>query len=164
MNILFAASEAFPFIKTGGLGDVVHSLPLALNKLGDDVRLVLPAYRDVLASVDSLQELGYWDLPGVGLTHRVRILQAHQGRLGDFIYLIDVPSLFDRAGNPYVHSDGFTWPDNAERFTVFSRAVAQMAKGIPGTDWHPDVVHCHDWQTGLIPLFLHTHYRKRGFK
>jgi len=154
LNILFAASEAFPFIKTGGLGDVVHSLPIALNQLGDDVRLVLPAYRDVLASVDSLKELGFWDLPGAGLTHRVRVLQAHYEGLADYLYLIDVPALFDRAGNPYVHSDGFNWPDNAERFTVFSRAVAQMAKGIHGTDWTPDVVHCHDWQTGLVPAFL----------
>jgi starch synthase len=154
VNILFAASEAFPFIKTGGLGDVVHSLPIALNKLGDDVRLVLPAYRDVLASVDSLKQLGYWDLPGAGVTHRVSLLQAHQEGLGDFLYLIDVPSLFDRAGNPYVHSDGFNWPDNAERFTVFSRAVAQLAKGIPGSDWVPDVVHSHDWQTGLVSAFL----------
>lgn len=154
MNILFAASEAFPFIKTGGLGDIVHSLPVALSELGDDVRLVLPAYRDVLASVDSLKELGFWDLSGAGVTHRVRILQAHHDGLADYLYLIDAPSLFDRAGNPYVHSDGFNWPDNAERFTVFSRAVAQMAKGIPGTDWHPDVVHSHDWQTGLVPAFL----------
>lgn len=154
MNILFAASEAFPFIKTGGLGDVVHSLPIALNQLGDDVRLVLPAYRDVLASVDSLKELGFWDLPGVGVTHRVRILQAHHDGLADYLYLIDVPSLFDRPGNPYVHSDGFNWPDNAERFTVFSRAVAEMAKGIPGTGWLPDVVHSHDWQTGLVSAFL----------
>jgi starch synthase len=156
LNILFAASEAFPFIKTGGLGDVVHSLPIALSELGDDVRLVLPAYRDVLASVDTLKELGFWDIPGAGVTHRVRLLQAHHEGLADYLYLIDVPSLFDRAGNPYVHSDGFNWPDNAERFTVFSRAVAQMAKGIPGTDWHPDVVHCHDWQTGLVPAFLST--------
>ncbi len=154
MNILFAASEAFPFIKTGGLGDVAHSLPIALNELGEDVRLVLPAYRDVLASVDSLIELGFWDLPGIGVTHRVRVLQAHQDELGDFLYLIDVPSLFDRPGNPYVHSGGFNWPDNAERFTVFSRAVAQLAKGIPGTDWVPDVVHSHDWQTGLVSAFI----------
>ena len=154
MNILFAASEAFPFIKTGGLGDVVHSLPVALNALGDDVRLVLPAYRDVLASVDSIKELGYWDLPGVGVTHRVRVLQAHQDAIGEYLYLIDVPTLFDRAGNPYVHSDGSSWPDNAERFTVFSRAVAQLALGVPGSEWSADVVHCHDWQTGLVPAFL----------
>lgn len=154
MKILFAASEAFPFIKTGGLGDVVHSLPIVLNQLGDDVRLVLPAYRDVLASVDSLKELGHWDLHGASVIHRVRVLQAHHEGLTDYLYLIDVPSLFDRAGNPYVHSDGFNWPDNAERFTVFSRAVAQLAKGIPGTDWQPEVVHCHDWQTGLVPAFL----------
>ena len=154
MNILFAASEAFPFIKTGGLGDVVHSLPVALRRLGDDVRLVLPAYRDVLASVDALKEIGFWDLPGVGVTHRVRLLQAQHDELSDYLYLIDVPALFDRAGNPYVHSDGFNWPDNAERFTVFSRAVAQLATGIPGSDWVPDVVHSHDWQTGLVPAFL----------
>ncbi len=154
MNILFAASEAFPFIKTGGLGDVVHSLPIALAKLGEDVRLALPAYRDVLASVDSIKEIGYWDLPGVNGTHRVRVLQAHQESLGDYLYLIDVPTLFDRPGNPYVHSDGFNWPDNAERFTVFSRAVAQLARGVPGSDWKADVVHCHDWQTGLVPAFL----------
>jgi len=162
LNILFAASEAFPFIKTGGLGDVVHSLPIALSELGDDVRLVLPAYRDVLAAVDSLREIGYWDLPGIGVTHRVRILQAHEDSLGDFLYLLDVPTLFDRPGNPYVHSDGFNWPDNAERFTVFSRAVAQLARGVPGTDWVPEVVHCHDWQTGMVPAFLSmTHPRPR---
>jgi starch synthase len=109
----------------------------------------------VLASVDSLKELGFWDLPGAGVTHRVRLLQAHQDSIGDYLYLIDVPSLFDRPGNPYVHSDGFNWPDNAERFTVFSRAVAQMAKvGIPGSGWRPDVVHSHDWQTGLVSAFL----------
>ncbi|MCG6937345.1 MAG: glycogen synthase GlgA [Gammaproteobacteria bacterium] len=158
MNILFAASEAFPFIKTGGLGDVVHSLPVALGKLGDDVRLVLPAYRDVLAAVDSIKEVGYRDLPGIGVTHRVRILRAHQEELGDYLYLIDVPTLFDRPGNPYVHSDGFNWPDNAERFTVFSRAVAYLAKGVPGSHWIPDVVHCHDWQTGMVPAFISMTY------
>ncbi len=162
MNILFAASEAFPLVKTGGLGDVAHSLPIALKKLGDDVRLVLPAYRDVLAAMDLLTELCYWDLPGAGVTHRVRVLQASFNNmdtnlddgLEETLYLIDVPALFDRAGNPYVHPDGSDWPDNAERFTVFSRAVAQMAKGIPGINWKPDVVHCHDWQTGLVPAFL----------
>ncbi len=154
MNILFAASEAFPFIKTGGLGDVMHSLPKALNKLGDEVRLVLPAYRDVLASVDTIRELGKIDVPGAGVRHEVRILRAHEDILGDYLYLIDVPDLFDRPGNPYVHSDGYAWPDNAERYTVFSRAVALLGKWIPKTSWRPHVLHCHDWQTGLVPAFL----------
>jgi starch synthase len=154
VNILFAASEAFPFIKTGGLGDVIHSLPVALNKLGNDVRLALPAYRDVLASVDTLKDLGTIDVPGAGVRHKVRIIQAHEDILGDYLYLIDVPDLFDRPGNPYVHSDGYAWPDNAERYTVFSRSVALLAKWVPGSSWRPDVVHCHDWQTGLVPAFL----------
>jgi starch synthase len=154
VNILFAASEAFPFIKTGGLGDVIHSLPVALNKLGNDVRLVLPAYRDVLASVDTLKDLGTIDVPGAGVRRKVRIIQAHEDILGDYLYLIDVPELFDRPGNPYVHSDGYAWPDNAERYTVFSRAVALLAKWVPGSSWRPQVVHCHDWQTGLVPAFL----------
>ena len=154
MNILFAASEAYPFIKTGGLGDVIHSLPVALNKLGDNVRLVLPAYRDVLASVDSLKDLGTIDVPGARVRHKVRIIQAHQDILGDYLYLIDVPELFDRPGNPYVHTDGYAWPDNAERYTVFSRAVTLLARWVPGSNWRPDVVHCHDWQTGMVPAFL----------
>lgn len=154
MNILFAASEAFPFIKTGGLADVIHSLPNALNKLGDEVRLVLPAYRDVLASVDSIKELGMIDVPGAGVRHKVRILKAHEDILGDYLYLIDVPDLFDRPGSPYVRSDGYAWPDNAERYTVFSRVVALLAKWIPKSSWRPHVVHCHDWQTGLVPAFL----------
>ena len=154
MNVLFAASEAYPFIKTGGLGDVIHSLPIALNKLGDNVRLALPAYRDVLASVDSLKNLGTIDVPGARNRHKVRIIQAHEDILGDYLYLIDVPDLFDRPGNPYVHSDGHAWPDNAERYTVFSRAVTLLARWVPGSNWRPDVVHCHDWQTGLVPAFL----------
>ena len=154
MNILFAASEAFPFIKTGGLGDVIHSLPAALNKLGDNVRLVLPAYRDVLASVESLKDLGTIDVPGARNRHKVHIIQAHEDILGDYLYLIDVPALFDRPGNPYVHTDGYAWPDNAERYTVFSRAVTLLARWIPGSNWRPDVVHTHDWQTGLVPAFL----------
>ncbi len=154
MNILFAASEAYPFIKTGGLGDVVHSLPLALSKLGHDVRLVLPAYHDVLAAVEQPEILGHWNIRGAEKTHQVKILKAHQQELGDYLYLLDVPALFDRPGNPYVHEDGQDWPDNAERFTVFCRAVAEMAKTIPGSQWRADVVHCHDWQTGLVPAFL----------
>lgn len=154
MNILYAASEAYPFIKTGGLGDVTHSLPIALNKLGESVRLVLPAYREVLAGTGPAEMLTAWDIPGVGVTHRVQLLQVQLDELGDYLYLIDVPALFDRPGNPYMHDEGHSWRDNAERFTVFSRAVALLALQPPDANWIPDVVHCHDWQTGLVPAFL----------
>jgi len=153
VKILFAASEAFPLIKTGGLGDVMHSLPIALAALGDDVRMVLPAYRDVLSRVGKHRLIGSYEIPGVGVTHHVNILQAEQDDF-DYLYLVDVPALFDRPGNPYVHNDGHAWADNAERFTVFSRAVAMLADAIPGSNWVPDVVHCHDWQTGLVPAFI----------
>ena len=154
MNILYAASEAYPLIKTGGLGDVVHSLPLALNRLGESVRLVLPAYREVLNGLGHVEVLAVRDIPGVATTHWVKVLRTHLDSLGDDFYLIDAPELFDRPGNPYVHEDGHSWPDNAERFTVFSRAVAMLALQGIDPEWRPDVVHCHDWQTGLVPAFL----------
>ena len=154
MKILFVASEAYPFIKTGGLGDVVHSLPIALTRLGEDVRLVLPAYREVIDSVGKLRELASFTVSGVGVSHQVRMLQAQQVESGDYLYLVDIPALFDRPGNPYVNKSGDSWSDNAERYTVFSRAVALLATQLPDTNWKPDVVHCHDWQTGLVPAFL----------
>ena len=158
MNILFAASEAFPFLKTGGLGDVVHALPAALNKLGDDARIVLPAYRSVLDYCDSVSELGNLDVQGANTRHKMRILQANKKGHDVIVYLIDIPALYDREGNPYVDSNGIGWPDNAERYVVFSRAVALLTKFLPGMKgnkaWSPEVVHCNDWQTGLVPAFL----------
>ena len=158
MNILFAASEAFPFIKTGGLGDVLHALPAALNKLGDDARIVLPAYRSVLDYCDGVNELGTLDVQGANTRHKMRILQADKKGQDVIVYLIDIPALYDREGNPYVDANGIGWPDNAERYVVFSRAVALLTKFLPGLkggkSWVPDVVHCNDWQTGLVPAFL----------
>lgn len=154
MKILFAASEAYPIIKTGGLGDVVYSLPRALEHEGVEVRVILPAYRAVLEQMDQIRVAGWLELPGVGQTHNIRILETTSQHLGVPLLLVDVASLFDRPGNPYVHPDGYNWHDNAERFTVFSRAVAQLSVNKEILDWQPDVVHCHDWQTGLIPACL----------
>ena len=155
MKILFAASEAYPLIKTGGLGDVIYSLPRALQKMGVDVRVILPAYRKILKHKPELKIIGWLDVQGAGRTHPVRILESRDERLGVPLWLIDVAELFDRPGNPYTHPDGYDWPDNAERFTVFSRAVAQLANGEPGLGWRPDIVHTHDWQTGLVSAFLY---------
>ncbi len=154
MKILFAASEAYPIIKTGGLGDVIYSLPRALRHEGIEVRVILPAYRVVLEKMPHIRVAGWLDIPGIGQTHSVRILETTEQHLGVPLLLVDAASLFDRPGNPYVHPDGYNWHDNAERFAVFSRAVAKLTVDKELLGWQPEVVHCHDWQTGLIPACL----------
>jgi len=150
-KVMFVTSEAYPLIKTGGLADVSHSLTNALQGLGQDLRLVLPAYRSVLQQVEDLQLLGWLRLEADG---DVRVLQAHHPAYEMPIWLIDAPAQFDREGNPYVNDEGEAWADNPKRFTVFSRAVALLGVDALEMGWRPDVVHCNDWQTGLVHAFL----------
>jgi len=154
MKVLFAASEAYPLIKTGGLGDVIHGLPLALKKRGIDVRLVLPAYRALMSRVDNIQIIDHFEVEGADRRHMVRVIESRFDGEDIPLLLIDVPELFDRGGTPYQHPDGHDWPDNAERYAVFSRAVAKLGMDVTGSGWSPDIIHCHDWQTGLVPAFL----------
>lgn len=153
-RVLFAASEAYPLIKTGGLGDVAHSLPHALHQAGADVRLILPAYRAVLMQASSIRILGWLDVRGAKRMHNVRMLEIAHPQFSFPLWLVDSAVLFDRPGNPYVQADGHDWVDNAERFTVFSRAIAEMAEDVLGLGWRADVVHANDWQTGLVPGLL----------
>jgi len=154
MKVLFASSEVWPLIKTGGLGDVSYSLPHALHQQGIDVRIVLPAYQDVLKQVTSMHVLGWMSLSLAGTTRTVRVVEASHEKFSMPIWLIDCQDLFDRAGNPYVHEEGHDWVDNAERFVLFSLAVARLGMDDLGTGWKPDVVHSNDWQTGMVPVFL----------
>jgi starch synthase len=152
VKILFASSEAVPLIKTGGLADVSGSLPLALHRLGHDVRLVLPGYPEAQARLAEAERIDTLALPRapapIGLL---------AGTLDDSevpVYLVDAPGLFDRAGNPYVGPDGQDWPDNALRFGTFCRAVGELALGHSALRWRPDLVHGNDWQTGLVAPLL----------
>jgi len=153
-KILFVASEAYPLVKTGGLGDVLHSLPHALHDRGADIRLVLPGYRALLRQLDQVRILGWLDVRGAEGIVSVRILETHHPDFDFPLWLVDCPRLFDRAGNPYVNASGEDWPDNAERFTVFARAAALLAQDALDIGWQPAVVHTHDWQTGLVAAFL----------
>ncbi len=154
MKVLFATSELWPLIKTGGLGDVSYSLPHALSRHGADVRVVMPAYREVLRQVEHCRILG-WLREGIeDYAHPVRILEVKHKQFTLPLILVDCANLFDREGNPYMHPEGYDWPDNAERFTLFARAVAHLAIGRLGGGWKPDVVHSNDWQTGLVSAFL----------
>ncbi|MHB1215582.1 MAG: glycogen synthase GlgA [Thiobacillus sp.] len=154
MKILFVASEAFPLVKTGGLGDVLYSLPHALHARGADVRLVLPGYRALLSQLDQVRILGWIEVRGAEGIVGARILETRHPDYAFPLWVVDCPALFDREGNPYVNASGHDWPDNAERFTVFARVAAQLAQDVLEIGWQPAVVHLHDWQTGLVAAFL----------
>lgn len=154
LKVLFAASEAYPLIKTGGLADVAYGLPIALHAEGAELRLLLPAYYDMMGKLKEVRSLGSLQIQGAGRVHTVHILQASHEAFPFPIWVVECGALFGRSGNPYMHPDGYDWPDNAERFTVFARAAALLADDALGLNWRPDVVHAHDWQTGLIPALL----------
>jgi len=152
MDILFCTSEAYPLIKTGGLADVSGSLPKALRQLGHDIRLVLPAYPVVVEKTEALSQLARLTL--VGSDAPVRILSGRLPGSEVALYLVDAPDYFNRPGNPYLRADGRDWPDNAERFALFARACLALALGQADPSWRPQLVHCNDWQTGLVPALL----------
>jgi len=154
MKVLFTSSEMYPLVKTGGLADVTWSLPRALAAHGVEVRVVLPAYHELMRQVDSFRIIGWLELPGVAQPHRARILEVDIPGSEVPIWLIDLPLLFCRPGNPYSDANGYDWPDNAERFATFARAVAAITVDAAGIGWRADVVHANDWQTGLVPAFL----------
>jgi len=154
MKILFVASEAYPLVKTGGLGDVLYSLPHALHGRGADIRLVLPGYRALLRQLEQVRILGWLDVRGAEGIVSARILETRHPDFAFPLWVIDCPPLFDRAGNPYVNASGQDWPDNAERFAVFARVAALLAEDALDLGWQPAVVHTHDWQTGLVAAFL----------
>ncbi len=152
MDILYCSSEAYPLIKTGGLGDVSGSLPGALQELGNDVRLVLPAYPEVLEHAGPLSSIASLAVSGTAQPVQILKGQFPGSRVG--LYLVDSPVHFRRPGNPYVRDDGSDWPDNAARFATFARAIVALALGEADPNWTPELVHCNDWQTGLVPPLL----------
>ncbi len=153
MKILFAASEAAPLIKTGGLADVAGSLPVAMSHIGQDCRLIVPGYPDVLKRADGLRPVAELRLEGEASV--VKLLSGTSGPHRVPLYVVDAPHRFARPGNPYVSPTGHDWEDNPERFACFCRAIAEVALGRAGIDWRPDLVHANDWQTGLVaPLLL----------
>jgi starch synthase len=152
LSALFATSEAYPLIKTGGLADVSGALPAALTELGVDVRIVLPRYGDLVLREDqAIEQVGRVDVLG----QPVDILETAMPDSGVTVYLVDHPTFSARHGNPYMGPDGNPWHDNPDRFALFCRAAVALATGEVIPDWHPDVVHANDWQTGLIPALLH---------
>ncbi|HYQ72160.1 MAG TPA: glycogen/starch synthase, partial [Gammaproteobacteria bacterium] len=140
MDILFASSEAHPLVKTGGLADVAGSLPRAIRNLRHDIRVMIPAYQQVLKEADNPALVAHLDLEGVDTP--VRLFAGRLPGSTVKLYLVDSPVHFDRPGNPYTADDGAPWPDNAVRFAAFCRAIQAVAENAAGLDWQPQVVHC----------------------
>ena len=158
MRIAHAASELFPYLKTGGLADMVAALTGALVDQGHEIAIFLPGYRSVLDGPAA---------KGAKLTHRLKIEMGDAFLAGDVLTLTPRPGLrlhlvcreeyFDRK-LPYWTGER-DYDDNDARFIFFQKAVAELLRL---TDFKADIVHCHDWQTGMLPLFLRDAERRYG--
>lgn len=149
-RVLFAAAEAVPLSKTGGLADVAHALPRALHALGHDSRVVTPAYRGTRERLVGARRHPAILLRGMSFT----IWEGFAEAGGPLIWLVDCPELFLRDGAPYTDALGREYPDNAWRFGLFGELVALLAGGRAGIAWLPEIVHLNDWHTGLAAVWL----------
>ncbi len=149
-RILFASSEAAPLIKTGGLADISGSLPATLKTMRHSIRVILPAYPQAMANIGKTRPLTTLNIGDTTVT----VLEGRMPDSGVIVWLVDSPAHFTRQGGPYSDENGNDWPDNAERFTLFGRVIVEVSMGRVGLKWQPEVVHCNDWQTGLVPALL----------
>ena len=149
MKILFAASEALPFAASGGLADVAGSLPAALSKNSEiDCRVVMPLYRSVTPAVRN--KMTYLKDITVEVGWRKQYCGIYTIQVGKVTYyLLDNPYYFMRDGM-------YGFYDDCERFVFFSRAVLEI---LPALDWKPDIIHCNDWQTAMVPVFYRVLYQ-----
>ncbi|HLX40382.1 MAG TPA: glycogen synthase GlgA [Ktedonobacteraceae bacterium] len=153
LKILILAAEVVPFVKVGGLADVVGALPKFFQALGHDVRLAMPRYGQVEPERFSLHNV--IDSLTVPMSSFTLSVSVRQGTIGNDIpvYMIDAPRFFERE-NIY----GYT--DDGERFILFCRAALEAMRTL---DWSPDIIHCHDWHTGIVPNWMHTLYHDDPF-
>lgn len=147
MRVLAVASEFYPIVKTGGLADVTGVLPAALGAEGIEVRTLLPGYPVVISALQQATVVLEAEVMG----GPAKLLLGRAG--ANTLFVLDAPHLYDRLGTPYADQDGVDWPDNAQRFAALAQMGARIGQGaVPG--WVPRVVHCHDWQTGLLPAYF----------
>ncbi len=159
MRVLYVCTELYPLLKTGGLGDVSGALPPALREAGCDVRVLLPGFPSILAGVQpsrsdrsSTLKLATGEGPDVSrwTARQPAVVRSCTLPGSDLdAYVLDAPRLFNRPGNPYDEAQG----DNGIRFALLGWAAACLGHGLDA-DWQPDIVHCHDWHTGLAPVYL----------
>lgn len=153
LKILLLSAEVVPFAKTGGLADVAGALPKALKELGHDVRVAMPRYGFIDRQKFNLNQI----LPEltVPMNSQTENASIWEGKIGEFvpIYMVDNGKYYDREGI-------YMYQDDADRFIFFCRASLEMLKRL---DWIPDIIHCNDWHTAIIPNWLQTIYKDDPF-
>ena len=154
-RVLHVGAEIYPLVKTGGLGDVLGALPIALAENGVDVRLLLPGYPAVMQALREAAPVATFG-PAFGAASLVVRLGRLSG-IGVPAYVVDAPSLYDRPGNPYLGRDGREWPDNPLRFGALGWVAAHLGLGDIDRGWRPEIVHGHDWHAGLACAHLAFH-------
>jgi len=148
LRVLSVTSEVFPIIKTGGLADVAGALPSALAQEGVSVVTMVPGYPAVLKALEHSEVLHHY--PGF-FGGSADLLSGRAGGLD--LLVVHAPHLFERPGSPYLAPNGRDWPDNARRFAALARVAADVGQGLTPR-FVPDVIHAHDWQAGLVPVYL----------
>jgi len=149
LRILFIAAESTPYVKTGGMADVIGALPRALRRLGHDVRVILPRYKNVDPERWGLTTVAAGlPAPMSQRNELVNVLETTQGD-GIPVYFVDAPHYFQRERL-------YGYNDDGERFILFCRAALEFLRRI---EWAPSVIHCHDWHTGIVPNWMKTVYR-----
>ena len=152
MKVLFASSEAYPFACSGGLADVAGALPKALRKRFVGCRIILPLYSTIPEELkEKMTFVCSVTVPVAWRRQYCGVFEAHLD--GVIYYFIDNQYYFKRDGL-------YGYYDDAERFTFFSRAVLEV---LPHIDFTPDIIHCNDWQTALIPVYLDAFYKQNAF-
>ncbi len=160
LKILIVASEVQPFAKTGGLADIAGALPKALKQLGHDVRVVMPKHKAVAQCPLGIRPMGLDINVPISRTRKKGFLYSSHLNGEIPVYFVGNESYYSR--DPIYGTRFGDYPDNAERFIFFCRSVFEVCKSV---GFQPDIIHCNDWQTGLVPVYLKTVYaREKWFQ
>lgn len=154
MRVLFATSEAYPLIKTGGLADVSGALPKAIQQLpkfDGDIKLLMPGFSAVLAKLKNISTIADIQV----LNQACSIITGTMPDSDLEVIVVKNAQLYERSGGPYSDETGKDWLDNPLRFGVLSRVASLLCSAqSPLPNWIPDLIHCNDWQTGLAPAYM----------
>ena len=163
LKILYISSEIAPFVKSGNLAEVANALPRALKDFGHDIRLFIPKYGTINDRKYTIREVIRLKEIKVPLHNKTVLADVKSAFLPNSkvqVYFVENKDYFDRPQfyvNPETNQD---WEDNAERFIFFSRSIFSILRKL---HWQPDIIHCNDWQTAIIPFYLKTMFHEEPF-